>query len=193
MFEHQDGSVLDPSTWPQLILPYMGMKSSTSTTVYTNQPQVFLCPDELGHADGWAFQLHFMGNRNIFTDTGDSPTPIRSVQMNKSSIYWIVMEKGPGDMANIRPGGMANPVLAAWNYPPGSPQFRRHDGRCTCTAADGHAELLYLDPYQPGRPPPQYFIELGDTSDLSAGAVWPNSGRFKLYFRKKHGEGANGF
>jgi len=189
----EDLSVLDPLTWPQLLLPYLGSKSSTSTEVHDNQPEVFLCPSEMGKAGGWAFQLHYMGNRNILTDDDDSPTPIRTVQMNKSSIYWIVMEKGPGDFANVRPGGMNNPVRLTWNIAPGFPQYRRHDGRCTATAADGHAELLFLDPYQPGKPAPTYFIELGDTSDLSAGAVWPNSGRFKVFFRKKHGTGADGF
>jgi prepilin-type N-terminal cleavage/methylation domain-containing protein/prepilin-type processing-associated H-X9-DG protein len=188
-----DYSVLDPGTWPQLLMPYMGGKASTPTDVGTTNVGAFLCPSENYVASGWAFQLHYMGNRNILTDGDDSDTPIRTVQLNKTSVYWIVMEKGAGDFANVRPGGMDNPVRIAWNIPPGSPQFRRHDGRCTATAADGHAEILLLARYTPGAPPPATYIELGDTSDPTAGAVWPDSGRDKLYFRKKHGTGAGGF
>lgn len=172
------GSVVDPTGWPQLLLQFTG---STRTNA---QPGIYLCPGEKSIANDWVFQLHFMGNRHVLTDNGDQPKALRSSQMRKTSIYWMVMEKGAGDYANVRPGGMANPVLLGWNTPPGSPQFRRHNGGSTATAADGHAEWLRLPPYRPGAPPPSGFQELGDcSSGVNPASTWVDSGRIKLYFR----------
>lgn len=172
------GSVVDPSGWPMQLLAFMGGERTNS------QPGVYLCPAERGLASNWVFQLHFMGNRHILTDVGDQPQAIRSSQLRKTSIYWVVMEKGPSDFANVRPGGMANPVLVSWNSPPGYPQFRRHQGGMTATAADGHAEWLRMPLYQPGAPPPKNFKELGDcSSGVNPASTWVDTGPIKLYFR----------
>jgi prepilin-type N-terminal cleavage/methylation domain-containing protein len=185
------GSVLDPSTWPQQLLAHMGYKGSTDTAISTNQPGVYLCPSEQGRADDWAFQVHFMGNRTILADLGDVPRPVRTTIVKETASYWVLMEKAPGDMCNIRPGGLASPILAAWNVTPGSPGLRRHEGGWTSTAADGHAEWLRGPPYQPGAPPPQHFGELGDTyTGKNPGSSWnDNIGpRKKLFCRKFHPE-----
>jgi prepilin-type N-terminal cleavage/methylation domain-containing protein len=178
-----DGSVIDPTGWPMLVGEYMGVTKAGNT----NQPKVYLCPVERGVAVNWVFQLHFQGNRHILSDTGDRDTAIKSIMMPRgSSIYWMVMEKGPSDFANVRPGGLAYPVLAGWNSPPGYTAYRRHVGGLTATAADGHAEWLRMPPYEPYRPPPKNFMELGDcSSGKNPASTWQDNGprRIKLYCR----------
>ena len=58
----------------------------------------------------------------------------------------------------------------------------------TATAADGHAEWLRTPPYQPGRPPPDNFGELGDCyNGQNPGSSWKDDGppprRIKLWTR----------
>jgi prepilin-type N-terminal cleavage/methylation domain-containing protein len=172
-----DGSVIDPSGWPMLILYYMGEAN-------TNEHKVFRCPNEMGIAANWVFQLHFQANRHVFSDLGDLERAVRTSQMRATSIYWMLLEKGPADFANVRPGGLANPALAGWNSPPGSPQYRRHRGGMTAVAADGHAEWLRTPPYEPGKPPPDNFNELGDCSNgQNPGSTWKDIKRIKLYCR----------
>ncbi len=118
----------------------------------------------------------------------DRDTPIRGAQVRNPAIYWMFMEKGPWDFANVRPGGLSI-VLMSWNSPPGSPQYRRHSGGLTATAADGHAEWLRVPPYEPGRPAPQNFMELGDCSNGGyVSSSWndntPPARRIKLYCRE---------
>jgi type II secretory pathway pseudopilin PulG len=174
------GSVVDSTGWPMLVLQYMGGARTNS------QPGVYLCPAEKGGNSNWVFQLHFQGNRHVLSDTNDLSSAVKTSQMRKTSIYWMIMEKGPSDFANVRPGGLANPVLASWNTPPGSPQYRRHRGGMTATAADGHAEWIRTPPYQPGRPQPENFNELGDcSSGMNPGSTWLDNGPrpIKLYCR----------
>jgi prepilin-type N-terminal cleavage/methylation domain-containing protein len=151
------------------------------------EPGFFICPSEPDqNTYGKAFRLHYQCNRQLLSDTDDRDQPIRGAQVRKTSIYWMILEKSPlVALANIRPGGLANPVLAAWNTPPGSPEYRRHGGGMTSTAADGHAEWLRGPPYQPGKPPPTTFGELGDCSDdVNPGYTWINGPQVKLYCRR---------
>jgi prepilin-type N-terminal cleavage/methylation domain-containing protein len=173
------GSVIDPSGWPMLVGEYLGIKPSNLT-----QPKIFMCPLEKGVADNWQFQLHYLGNRMILSDNGDRETAVRSVMMPKgSSQYWILLEKAPGTIANYRPGGMSSDILSAWNSA-GMLPFRRHDGKNVATAADGHAVALKMPPYQPGRPAPDNFGELGDCSDgNNPQSSWKDPGPIKLYTR----------
>jgi prepilin-type N-terminal cleavage/methylation domain-containing protein/prepilin-type processing-associated H-X9-DG protein len=176
--------VTQPDGWPMLIGAYMGIKEGN-----TNQPKVYLCPSEKAVADSGLFQLHFQGNRLILSDTNHADRALRSVQMTKgSSIYMMVMEKGPGDYANTKPGNLGNPVLATWNVPQGWPQYRRHNGGMTAVAADGHAEWLRTPPYRPNRSAPENWNELGDCADgQNPGSTWndntPPRRRIKLYCR----------
>ena len=180
-----DNSVVDPTGWPMLVGEYMGVAKAGTT----NQPKVYLCPSEKEIADNWVFQMHFQGNRFILSDLFMRDTALRSVNMTKgTSIYWMIMEKGPWDFANVKPGGLANPTLVSWNTTPGAPQYRRHNGGMTATAADGHAEWLRTPRYQPGRPPPLNWNELGDCSNGDyVGSTWddktPPPRRIKLYCR----------
>ena len=177
------GSVVDPEGWPMELLRYLGNN--------TNQPVVYRCPSESGTAPGWVFQLHYTANRMVVADSGDLPQAVRGAQVKKPSIYWLIMEKNVADTYSIRPGGLANPILAAWNVPPGSPGFRRHSGGFNATACDGHVEWLRSPPYQPGRPAPINFGELGDTSDgLNPASSWIDNGLpKKLYCRKRQSGG----
>jgi len=168
-----DKSVLDPYAWPLELLQYMGGYHST------NQPAMFICPAERRDpVPGWEFQVHIQSSRHLLSDTDDLPKPITGAMVKKTSIYWMFIEKDPGGFCNIRSGGLENPVLAAWNYPPGSIGYRRHDGGMTSTAADGHAEWLRTPPYQPGRPPPSDFGQLGDCAEVpnpAAHGIWRNN------------------
>ncbi len=186
------GSVVDPMGWPMLIGDYIGGVHGT------NQPGVYLCPNEKGVAAGWMFQLHFWGNREILTDLGDVDQPVRSGAMVRgASMYWLLAEKGPSDWANIRPGGLGG-YLSGWNTPPGYPQFFRHNHGMTAVAADGHAEYLLTPPYQPGAPNPQNWYELGDCADgNNPGSTWddntPPPRHIKLYFRYRQALGGDAF
>jgi prepilin-type processing-associated H-X9-DG protein len=169
--------VLDPAGWPMQLLRYIGGGTNS-------QPSVFMCPNEKGIAYSWPLQLHYQANRLILSDTNDRDTPITGAQVRKPCIYWLFMEKGPYDYANARPGSLAV-VLASWNVPPGSSSYRRHSGGATAAAADGHTEWLRPPPYEPGRPPPQNFGELGDCADgQNPASGWTGSyGYIKLYCR----------
>jgi prepilin-type N-terminal cleavage/methylation domain-containing protein len=185
--------VTDPMGWPMLIGEYLGLKQGN-----TNQPRVYMCPSEKAIADNWIFQLHFQGNRMILCDLFDQERPIVGSQIKQTSMYWILMEKGPWDFANVRPGGLANPALAGWNTPPGTPQLRRHNNGMTAIAADGHAEWLRTPPYQPGRPSPENFGELGDCfngDNIISGSSWLHNypRPIKLYCRYKQGAGSAGW
>jgi prepilin-type N-terminal cleavage/methylation domain-containing protein/prepilin-type processing-associated H-X9-DG protein len=170
--------------WPMLVGEYMGLKTGN-----TNGLKVYRCPSEKEEATGWIFQLNFQCNRMILSDVDDRERAVRTVQMTKgSAMYWMTMEKGPSDFANVRPGGLGSALLG-WNSPPGCPQYRRHSGGMTATAADGHAEWLRTPKYQPNRPSPDNFFELGDcyNGDYIPSA-WndntpPVGRRIKLYCR----------
>jgi prepilin-type processing-associated H-X9-DG protein len=173
--------VTDQTGWPMLLLQYMGGYKQV-------QPQVYLCPSESGVADGWAFQLHYQANRMLLSDSNATDRAVSSAKVRNPARYWMVMEKGPWDFANVRPGGLANPGLAAWNVSPGNPQYRRHSGGMTAAAADGHAEWLRTPPYQPGRAAPSNFGELGDCSGSISLGVWRDDTspwQIKLYCREQ--------
>jgi prepilin-type processing-associated H-X9-DG protein len=174
-------AVLDPTGWPMLLGRYLGISKGS-----TNQPSVYICPSEKGFADNWVIQLHYQGNRNFFSDVDDRDQPIRGAQVRRTSILWMVIEKGPWDFANVRPGGLANPILAAWNVAPGYSQYRRHNGGMTAVAADGHVDWLRTPPYQPGRPSPMGFVELGDCAcGQNPGSTWVDDPKLvKLYCRE---------
>ncbi len=175
------GSVVDPTGWPMQLLHYSG---GYQTNV---QPGIFFCP---GVKDPplptWSYQLHYTANRNVVSDVNDLPAGIRGYQIRRPATYWMFMDKNPGDIANARAGALAT-ILTAWNIPPGTPGYRRHDGGVSTVACDGRVEWLRTPPYQPGAPAPQHFGELGDTSDGSNPAsTWNDSlgPRKKLYCRK---------
>ena len=177
------GSVDKPDGWPMLIMAYIQKLDPNA------QPGVYLCPVEKAVVEGAPFQLHFQANRFVLCDWDMDDPPLRpkTTDMPKPSIYWMLMEKGPWDMANVKPGGLSNPVLQSWNQPPGWPQYRRHTGGMTSIAADGHAEFLLAPPYTPGRPAPSYWGELGDCSDgPNPGSSWLHNGPrpVKLYCRR---------
>jgi len=170
--------------WPMQFLAYMGGKTNA-------QPGVYICPSviEAPNPD-YVFQLHYQCNRMLLTDTGMYDNPITGAMVRKTSIYWMIIEKSPGDNCNIKPGGLGNPVLLYWNYPPGSPEYRRHGNGMTATAADGHAEYLRTPPYVgDSSTVPDDFYELGDCYEGSnPGSSWargnPHNGtRVKLWTR----------
>lgn len=152
--------ILLPDGWPMQLLHYLGGYKGTNS-----QPGVYVCPSELKTDPRWAFQLHYVCNQSIVHDTDNYLAPLRGANMRKTSIYWVLIEKGPSDFCNTRTGALENPLLWTWNAPPGVPQMRRHEGGMTSTAADGHAQWLRMPPYQPNRPPPGNFLELGDCAN----------------------------
>lgn len=108
--------------------------------------------------------------------------------MRKAALYWMLSQKKPWGMCNVRLGELENPVPATWNSSHCSIGFRRHAGGMTSTAADGHAVWLKMPPYQPDRPPPSNFGELGDCGDApntaAHGIRRENGPRVKLYSRR---------
>lgn len=178
------GSVLDLQGWPMQLLPFMGGYSNA-------QPTVFLCPNERREIAGWAFQVHYQGNRNIIADVNAYARPVRGTDVRTPARYWMFLEKEPSGFCSISPGALGT-VLSTWNIAPGSPGYRRHNGGMTSTAADGHAECLLAPPYQPGAPAPRNFLELGDCAiGVNPSTTWQdpttpgndNGYRVKLYSR----------
>lgn len=172
------GSVIDPYGWPMQLLRYVG---GYTTNV---QPLVYVCPSERGTAANWVFQVHYQANRSLLSDFSDRPAGITGAMVRKPAIYWMFVEKGAGEFCNIRAGALGL-ILSAWNSPPGSPGYRRHNAGTSSAAADGHIEWLRTPPYQPGTPAPSNFAELGDcASGLNPASTWVNNGdRVKLYCR----------
>jgi prepilin-type N-terminal cleavage/methylation domain-containing protein/prepilin-type processing-associated H-X9-DG protein len=170
--------VIDPTGWPMQLLRYMG-------GYHNVQPKVYLCPSEINIATEWVFQLHYQANRVLMGDMYAYDSPRRGAPVQNPGVYWLFIEKGPWDSAQIRPGGLANPILQTWNVPPGVPQLRRHSGGMTAAAADGHVEGLQLPSYQPGRPAPDNFVELGDcASGQNPASTWLDNGsQVKLFSR----------
>ena len=196
-------SVVDPYGWPLELLQYMGGYRPT------NQPAIYLCPAvKDAPVAGWEYQVHFQCNRQLLRDTDDNEPPpndtlearpVVGARMHKTSIYWMIIEKAPWAVCNIRPGGLGT-ILSAWNSAPGSPDYRRHDGGMTATAADGHAEWLRTPAYRPGAPSPANFLELGDcSSGQNPASSWQdpntpgdnNGGRVKLWTRFSQGLNGN--
>ena len=153
--------ILAADGWPMQLLHYLGGYKGTNS-----QPGVYLCPSELKQDARWAFQMHFVCNQSIFHDSDNYDAPLRASYMRKTSIYWVLIEKGPSDFCDIRTGSLESPLLETWNIAPGVPQMRRHNAGMTSLAADGHAEWLRMPPYQPRNPkPPPNFLELGDCAN----------------------------
>ncbi len=180
------GSVVDPSGWPMQLLRYLGgYKASV-------QPPVYLCPSETTIAVGWSFQMHYLANRQLLTDTSDLPAPITGAKVGRPSLYWMFKEKGPAEFCNVRPGGL-QVILISWNVPPGSPGYRRHNRGTSSTAADGHVEWLRMPPYRPGSPPPGNFLELGDCANgQNPGSTWPDDRNLVKLFARESTQGFGG-
>ncbi len=177
-----------PTGLPMLLLQNMGGYKPT------NQPGVYVCPVEKpeNYVPNVPFQLHYQANRDVVCDTNDCTVGIKGSRLGKTSVYWMTMEKAPGHYANIKTGALITDYLNPWNIPgtPTSPGMRRHSGGLTATAADGHAEYLKMPPYQPGRPAPMDFLELGDCYTAPNGQayapIWSvNSPRAKLFCRNR--------
>jgi len=84
----------------------------------------------------YEFQLHFWANRFIISDIRDHPEGgVRSAQLRKASIYWMIGEKDVYEMANIDSGALIELHLNVWNIPPGDPGMRRHNGGMMSIAA----------------------------------------------------------
>jgi prepilin-type N-terminal cleavage/methylation domain-containing protein len=188
-------SAVDPYGWPMEFLHYIGGYRPNQ------QPGVYLCPSVKDPPlTSWEFQVHFQCNRQLLRDTDDNnpdgsvATPIRGSMINRTFLYWMIIEKAPGGVCNIRPGGLGT-VLSVWNTPPGSPEYRRHDGGMTSTASDGHAEWLRTPQYRPGGPTPLNWLELGDCAKgVNPASSWAtdnphNGNRVKLWTRYSQGIG----
>jgi len=171
--------------WPMQLLPYLG---GYKTNV---QPTAYICPGVTTLPEpGYAFQLHYQSNRQLLSDDAATDNPIRGSQVRKPATYWMFMDKAPSSVCNIRPSGFGNPVLIYWNYPPGSPEYRRHNNGVCSAAADGHVEWLRTPRYlADSRTYPDNFLELGDCSEgVNPCSTWcrdtPHNGRrVKLWCR----------
>jgi prepilin-type N-terminal cleavage/methylation domain-containing protein len=171
--------------WPMELLRYLGGYKTNA------QPEVYVCPSVTSPPDpSYAFQVHYQANRSLLSDNDDRDAPFRGSQVRKPAIYWMFMDKAPNGMCSIRPSGLGNPVLLAWNYPPGSPELRRHNGGACSAAADGHVEWLRTPPYlADSKTSPLNFLELGDCAEgVNPSSTWargvPHNGtRVKLWCR----------
>jgi prepilin-type N-terminal cleavage/methylation domain-containing protein/prepilin-type processing-associated H-X9-DG protein len=182
------GDVQNPYGWPMQLLRYLG---GYKTNV---QPEAYICPSVMEIPNpSYAFQVHYQANRLLLRDSDSADQPILGSQVRSPAIYWMFIEKGPGAFCNITSGGLANPVLLYWNYQPGSPEFRRHNGGMTSATADGHVEWLRTPPYlADSKTIPLNFLELGDcSSGNNPPTTWQdttipgdeNGGRAKLWSR----------
>jgi prepilin-type N-terminal cleavage/methylation domain-containing protein/prepilin-type processing-associated H-X9-DG protein len=168
--------------WPMNLLQYLGGYRFNNV-----EPQFFICPSEPDtQLYGYAFRVHYLANQHLLRSLDYAePVPLRAARVRFTSRYWVLLEKSTTDLFEAKAGALDSPIREAWNYPPGSPQMRRHNGGMNSTAADGHAEWLRMPPYQPNKPPPPNLLELGDCLS-GVGSRWPDSGRVTLYTRYEH-------
>jgi len=187
-------NVSKPYGWPRQVLHYMG---GYQTNV---QPAGYLCPSETSPPNtSYVFQLHYQCNRPLLSDYDATANPIRGSQVRKPAIYWMFMDKDDSAGCYVRPGGLGT-YLLCWNIPPGSPEFRRHNGGVCSVAADGHVEWLRTPMYLGDSTTiPLNFLELGDCAEGSNPASsWardnPHNGlRVKLWCRYRQGVGGAAF
>ena len=91
------GSLMDPTTWPLQLLPYVAKLKGTTAVV---APKVYTCPVETFVDTNYPYRLDFMANRTIIADSGDFPVPCRSVQMKKSSVLFPRKKMNPNLCSN---------------------------------------------------------------------------------------------
>jgi len=177
--------------WPMQLLHYIGREKRRNVYGYPVdiQPKVYICPSETTPPEpSYAFQLHYQSNRQLLSDVDSLDQPIRGSQVRKPASNWMFIEKSPFSVCSIRPGGFGI-VLLYWNFPPGSPEYRRHNGGTCTAAADGHAEWLRMPPYLADNSIPLNFLELGDCAQgANPASSWardnPHNGlRVKLWSR----------
>jgi prepilin-type N-terminal cleavage/methylation domain-containing protein len=181
--------------WPMQLLRYLG---GYKTNV---QPRVYVCPNVMDPANpAYAFEVHYQSNRRLLSDVDNTDQPVRGSQVRRPPMYWMFIEKAPYGLCNITSGALGNPILVYWNYPPGSPEYRRHNGGMCSVAADGHAEWLRMPPYLgDSKTVPFNFLELGDcASGVNPASSWaqvnPHNGtRVKLWCRYRQAIGGDAF
>jgi len=190
---HGAASCDQPGGWPALLMEHMGgYKKDKSKPIW-------ICPSEMKVAgynydpnDPFPMQMHFGANGNIimqYGPTDTSPTfPIRTSQLRKTSIYWVLDEKDPYDLSTVTPGSLEQLYLTPWNDSGYDTHARRrHGGGEIIVAGDGHAEWLRMPPYQPGQPSPGNFWELGSQvvqpQPGTRGNWTTNGNRVKIYCR----------
>ncbi len=176
-------NVDNPTGWPMVLLTYLGGHTPS------NQPPAYFCPSETSILPDVAFQLHYQANRDIICDVNDCPTGNPGAKVRHGERYWMFMEKSPSHYASIKTGALITDYMMGWNTANSlGSGMRRHNGGLTAVAADGHVEWLRMPPYQPNRPSPLNFVELGDCytppNGQSYAPYWSvNSPAAKLFCR----------
>jgi len=183
-------TVTNPYAWPMQVLHYLG---GYETNV---QPTAYICPSvTTPPRPTYALQLHYQANRYLLADVDTIYPPETGAMVRKPAIYWMFIEKSPDSVCSAAAGGLGNPCLLYWNYPPGSPEYWRHNGGMCSVAADGHVEWLRTPPYlADSKTTPLNFLELGDCAGgVNPTSSWargnPHNGlRVKLWCRYRQGQ-----
>ncbi len=191
--------LLDPTTWPGALLPYVG---GSTNGVLTSRvaTKVYICAAEKDSTLGWGgYAEDYRASRHLIRDPAFSaPQPIRRVHLPAASKYLVFSEKDTTNGQFTLPAATFNSVRMQWNVASPSGQFQRwgnvrHSWGQTTTAADGHSEWLRMPPFAgAGAPAPADLGELGDASDDPA-TLWPANPKVKLFIRMNTQAAPGGF
>jgi prepilin-type N-terminal cleavage/methylation domain-containing protein len=174
-----------PTAWNMLLLRYLGMTSTNGLTIVP----AYLCPtrDDTLPMAGVLFPFSYRGNNHIYRDTaGNFPSTLRAQMIQSPSTVASVVEKGLNNMNYQFSHNNLNNNRLNWN----TGNFNgmtRHDGGCTGTIADGHAESIKLPPVSLGSPAPADMRGLGDVRGNPTGGAQPNqfvSTQAKVWWRE---------
>ncbi|MBI3876761.1 MAG: hypothetical protein HY300_12560 [Verrucomicrobia bacterium] len=193
--------LLDPTTWPAAMLPYLGGSTNGATTTRVAS-KIYVCPAEKDSTLGWGgYAEDYRATRHVFRDPQFTPAqPLRASQIMFASKYVIFTEKDTTNGQFTLPAATFNSVRNQWNVTTPTGQFQRwgnvrHNWGQTTTATDGHSEWLRMPPFRgSGAPAPPDLEELGDCSDdPSPPSLWVSNPKIKLYIRANAGATSGGF
>ncbi len=183
-----DATLLDPTAWHIMLLPYMG--AATNATGAYGSVRVFDCPAEKAPQlpsgttfphNQYPFQFDYCANEYIFRDsrTSKSTGPLRTTGVRSPAVILLITEKEWDSPRYMPDAGEWLNWLQQWNTPgfPGSKNYlasglQRHSKTLpVATVADGHVARWRVPGYSSGAAAPTYFPGLGDTR-LQASPNW---------------------
>ncbi len=198
----KDATLLDPTAWDILLLPFLAGKTNFGSGV-------FVCPCDakpvneaykFGIAGSYPFQENYRANEHIFRTTNDANVsfsgPLKTTRVPAPAQMLLLVEKEFDSPEYEMTASYLNEhYLANWNIPgllniqngyqfgpaPGHPARGVNQTVRTSVGLDGHYALLLLSPYLGNSQPITGFVDLGDVRSPGEG---PNSTLWTVTFPK---------
>ena len=171
----------DPTAWPILLLPYLGVQRTNVGS------KVYICPANhlpagttYPYATYVLFEVDYRANAYLFRSTTKLKTALRTTMVPAAVSTLMITEKEWDSPDYQTTSDELSSWLDGWNG--GSKSYSnsglgRHDKvKPVMSAADGHSTRFKVAPYTGGNGPavPRYFPGLGDLR--SGGGLWTSPG-----------------